>query len=200
MKNTRHHTIVHWGHNEFKTNLNVVKNLRKVYQYYPYLYEYDETEENTYLTAYLQSGKALDAFVCLQNEVVVGISIGCPLTTSMPICQGLDKFIHKDEQAYYFGDVIILKSAWGQGIADQLYQKHIDFVTRNNYSSIVALLVQRDEDDPRKPSHYQPSKLWTKHGFIDTKQVTSYQWNTRSFSHAPPKPETHTMKVYKKIL
>lgn len=118
----------------------------------------------------------------------------------MPICKGLNKFISHNDQAYYFGDVIILQSAWGLGLADALYQKHIDFVKSNGYTSIVALLVQRNPNDPRKPSNYQPSKLWEKHGFFDTKQTTTYTWNTRSFSHAPPQPEIHTMAVYKKNL
>lgn len=188
----------HWGNKEFTTNLDVIKNLRKTYSNYPYLYEYDEDEEIEYLHAYLQTGDDLDAFVCRINGNVIGISIGCRLITSIPICEGFDDLNINTDKAYYFGDIIIAKEAWGQGIADQLYAQHVSHVRKKEYKNILALLVERAPDDHRKPSGYRPSTLWSKHGFIATDQMKQFTWNTRSFTDEPATRETHDLRVYEK--
>ncbi len=105
-----------------------------------------------YLKAYLQADKELDAFVFMQNNVVTGISIGCPLISTIPICEGLEQFAAEYERPYYFGDIIILKKTLGHGIADKLYQAHINHA----------------------------KNLWTKHGFLATDNTLEFKWNTCS--------------------
>ncbi len=192
--------VKHWGDEDFFANLNIIKNLRKQYANYPYLYEYDEVEEDEYIRAYLQAGNELDAFVCLIDSKVVGISIGCPLINTIPICKGLDNLSINTDKTYYFGDIIILKEAWGQGIADKLYQSHISDVIEKGYQNIIALLVERDEDDPRKPENFRPSNLWVKHGFKPSSEIKEYTWNTQSYSDKPPSRQTHKLRVYEKVL
>lgn len=200
VKDDKHNNILHWTCEEFSKNFAAIKNLRKQYANFPFLYAYDDAEENTYLNAYLQAGNELDAFVCIEDNRVVGISIGCPFKTEMPICAGLDKFIAEHKKPYYFGDIIILKDAWGRGIADSLYKVHINHVKNKGYKSIVALLVERDESDPRRPAHYHPTTLWEKHGFVATAETTQFKWNTVSASGDRMRSEAHTLRVYEKIL
>lgn len=193
-------TFEHWKADAFTANLTIIKTLRKTYSNYPYLYEYDEKEETEYLNAYLQAGNDLDVFVCRIDGEVVGISIGCRLITHIPICQGLEKKNINTNNAYYFGDIIIEKKAWGNGIADKLYTRHIAYVKSQGYENIFALLVERRADDPRKPPQYHPSQLWAKHGFRATDQHTQFTWNTRGTTGKFTSRQIHLLRIYEKRL
>lgn len=196
----KHNVIfARWGISDFEKNFDAVKELRKMYKYYPYLYAYNEEEELDYLSSYLDAKENLDAFVCLDNGRLVGISIGCPLRNDFRICAALYELdIFKD--SYYFGDIIISQSHWGSGIADVLYSKHISFVKSKGFKKIAALIVERPERDPRKPAHYRKSKLWEKHNFTKTTYIVNYSWLTWNKYYTISKLEQHKLRAYEKTI
>lgn len=166
-----------WGLNLYKENLDHIKNLRKTYKYYPYLYAYDEQEEIDYHDAYMTAGDCLDAFVAIHHGELLGISIGCPLSEGISICSELLDTELNNGKPYYFGDIIIQKPYWGHGLAYELYSKHISYVKNTGFTKILALLVERN-DDPRKPVGFQNSKLWDSFGFRPTKILSSFSWKS----------------------
>jgi len=188
-----------WGISEYSENLDKIINLRKTYKHFPYLYSYDEMEEQDYHNAYMTAGEALDAFVAIHDGNLVGISIGCPLRRGITICSDLVDTELNEGNPYYFGDIIIDRNYWGQGISNILYQKHIEHVSEKEHSHVLALLVERDDDDPRKPSGFKKSNLWSSHQFHPTDYITTYPWNTFTIS-GEIKQEEHTFRAYRKII
>ncbi len=185
-----------WGISEYREHLEQIKTIRKTYKNFPYLYCYDEKEEVEYQNAYMSAGDSLDAFVAMYNDELVGISIGCPLMENVTICSDLvGSFSSKT--SYYFGDIIIKKEFWGHGLAQELYQRHIDYVEENDFERILALLVERDSEDPRKPDNYQKSKLWQFNNFQATSFLITYPWKTFSLS-GEPKTEEHELRAYER--
>lgn len=193
-------SILHWKRAEFLQHVDDIKRLRKQYEHYPYLYDYDDNEESSYLNAYLQAGELLDAFVSIDGEAVNAISIGCPLLERIPICSGLGSLSMVNDKTYYFGDIIVMHQVWGQGIADALYAQHIQYVRAQGYKNIIALIVERDNDDVRKPVDYRPSQLWVNHGFEATEYYKHYEWRTFSAKHSGSELESNTLRVYEKVL
>ena len=78
-----------WRFSDYKKNLPKIKNLRKTYKHFPYLYAYDAAEEDAYHDAYMTAGERLDAFVAIYDKELIGISIGCPLIRGVTICADL---------------------------------------------------------------------------------------------------------------
>lgn len=192
--------ISHWHDRDYSENLEAIKNLRKEYQHYPYLYEYDDDAEAEHHANYLRAKACLDAFVHHQGGVLTGISIGCPVTNSGSVLASLEALSVNVHKAYYFGDILVCKNMWGQGIARMLYQQHIAHVTSLGYEKIIALLVERDSDDRRKPAHFHASTLWRDHGFQPTNAVVELNWMTRSLSAKKAQRESHTLRVYERCL
>ncbi len=188
-----------WGISSYAENLHLIKNLRKTYKNFPYLYSYDEIEERDYHDAYMTAGERLDAFVAIHDGKLIGISIGCPLIHGITICADLIETELNQGKPYYFGDIIVDKNYWGLGIANTLYQKHLNYVADKGYSDALALLVERRSDDPRKPTEFKKSRLWEFHGFNPTEFTITYPWNT--FTTAGEiKQEPHSLRAYQKAL
>lgn len=188
-----------WGYFEYQKNIEKIKNMRKSYKYFPYLYAYDESEENLYQKSYLMAGNRLDAFVAIYNNNLVGISIGCPLLQVVAICADLIDTPLNMGSTYYFGDIIVEKNYWGQGIAKELYSRHICHARNMNFYNILALMVERCDNDLRKPVKYKKSQLWSSFQFLFTDYTTTYPWNTFSLSGAITR-ENHVMRAYQKLL
>ena len=160
---------------------------------------YDEIEEQSYHEAYMTAGEMLDAFVAIHDDKLVDISIGCPLIHGVTICADLIETGLNQGKPYYFGDIIVDKKYWGQEIANTLYQEHLNYVRAREYSHALALLVERANDDPRKPSQFKPSRLWAFHDFNPTDFTITYPWHTFTVS-GEIKQETHTLRAYEKVL
>lgn len=192
------YTYSYWQDELFALNKNKIKNLRKTYKHFPYLYEFDEVGEEKYMQDYLSAKDKLDAFVCLKGDELVGISIGCPLSKNLAICQELCELIGDDKGIYYFGDIIVDEQHWGHGIADILYAKHIEYVHKLQMQKIVALLVERDEDDPLKPINFNYTNLWHRHGFVSTSVVKHFSWQTIQPHNQASKMQQHRMRLYEK--
>tara|TARA_R110002126_G_scaffold247974_2_gene390841 strand:- start:2791 stop:3399 length:609 start_codon:yes stop_codon:yes gene_type:complete len=188
-----------WGLSDYKENLPKIKNLRKTYMHFPYLYAYDAAEEDAYHDAYMTAGEHLDAFVAIHDEELIGISIGCPLMRGIAICADLVDTELSKGKPYYFGDIIIDKNYWGQGIASALYKNHLKYISKKGYSHVLALLVEKNDDDPRTPSKFKKSDLWSSFQFHPTNFTINYSWKTFTAS-GEIKQEKHTLRAYIKNL
>lgn len=188
-----------WGLSDYKQNLQKIKNLRKTYKHFPYLYAYDAVEEDVYHDAYMTAGESLDAFVAIYGEELIGISIGCPLMRGITICADLVDTELSKGKPYYFGDIIIEKNYWGLGIANILYEKHLDYVSKKSHNHVLALLVEKSDDDPRKPPNFKKSALWRTFQFHPTNFTVNYPWSTFTAS-GEVKQEIHTLHAYTRKL
>lgn len=186
-----------WSFDLYKKNLDAIKKLRKTYKHYPYLYAYDKQEEREYHNAYMTAKDKLDAFVALYHDKLIGISIGCPLSNGITICSELLNTLLNTGTTYYFGDIIVDKSYWGNNIAHQLYTHHINYVRKKGFSKIIALLVQREDYDLRKPTGYRKTELWNSFGFKPTNHTVSFSWKSYSASEKII-DELHTLRAFEK--
>lgn len=188
-----------WSLDSYKKNLDVIKKLRKTYKHYPYLYAYDQQEECEYHNAYMTAKEHLDAFVALYQDRLIGISIGCPLSHGITICSDLLNTELNAGTPYYFGDIIVDKFYWGNNIAHQLYTHHINYVRTKGFSKILALLVERDDHDLRKPTGYRMTELWNFFSFKPTNHTVSFPWKSYS-SSGKIIDETNTLRAFEKVL
>jgi len=131
---------------------------------------------------------------------VIGVSIGCKLQTTMPICAELKSLQLDTQNAYYFGDIVVLPEGWGKGIADKLYQQHISFVASKGYTNILALIIEREVDDPRRPKDFRPSALWNRYDFVATNQTVQFAWKTIDKEGEPATKQTHTLRIFEKTI
>lgn len=160
---------------------------------------YDETEEHIYHEAYMTAGQKLDAFVAVYKDKLIGISIGCPLSKDITICADLVKTHLDIGLSYYFGDIIVEKEFWGNGIAKTLYEMHLEYIKKLGYKKVLALLVERNNNDSRKPTGFKKSRLWDAYHFKPTDYTVTYPWNTYT-SNGKAQSEIHILRAYEKIV
>lgn len=177
---------------------NQIKELRKIYKYFPYLYKYNLQEEEDYFKSYLVMSANVDIFYVEENGEILGASLGCPVSKSFGLTKPLFDMDINMDKTYYFADIMIKKDHWGKGIAFDLYQKHIDYVKENNYEKICALIVNRD-NDPRKPESFKKSNIWQVNKFEKTDKNVVYPWSTYQ-EDGSVKQEINQLDLYIKNL
>ena len=176
-----------------------IKELRKEYKHFPYLYQYDDKEEERYLRCYENLGDKLDVIsVINKRNKVVAIAFRCPVSKEIEITKELYDFDISLEKAYYFGDIIVKKDYWGKGIAQMIYDYCISYAKIKGYKKIYTLVVNRD-NDKRRPNIFKKSDLWERNGFLKTGLSTTYSWNTFQLDGSV-KEELNKMDLYEKTL
>ena len=188
-----------WQTEDFITNINLIKQMRKLYSSYPYLYHYNEDDENNYLESYIKNHKLVEVYSAYNNNVLIGVSIGCPLKPNIDITSDLFKLSIETDNTYYFGDILVDPKYSRKNIAKHLYALHITDVKSLNFKKIYALLVVRANNDPRQPHNFNKSNLWNFHNFRKTKIYTTYSWKTIQYD-GTAKNEENKLSLYEKIL
>ena len=139
-----------------------------VFRDWPYLYEGDAAYERDYLAAYARSADSVFV-LAIGDGRVVGASTGLPLADDTPAfaapfrAAGLPV-----AQVFYFGESVLLHEYRGMGVGHAFFEHreaHARALGRFRWTAFCA--VDRDVDDPRRPTHYRPNDaFWHKRGYL----------------------------------
>ena len=188
---------------KFKKGLNdsdrrLFTELRKNYKYYPYLYHMVKEYEDEYQDCYQNIGDKLDLFMMYDADKLVAISTCTAFDKRLDIVSDFYNWDLNLEGAYYFGDIVVNKRFQGKGVAKKLYEKSIDHAKNKGYTKIYALIVNLN-DDPRRPTNFNYSQLWSELGFNKTRFSISYDWPTYQLDGSV-KMESNNLCVFIKNL
>jgi len=154
---------------EMRPYINDLARLRiSVFRDYPYLYVGSEDYERRYLQTYSRSPRAM-AVLALKQGRVVGASTGLPMADEEAALQqpfttaGIDV-----KRLFYCGESVLLPAYRGRGLYRHFFAaREARAQELGGFESIGFFAVQRAEDDPRRPSDYQPlDPVWRHFGYL----------------------------------
>jgi GNAT superfamily N-acetyltransferase len=151
-----------------KTYLPSICRLRiEVFRDYPYLDEGNFEEEMEYFKKYPECPEAI-AVLIFDGSKIVGASTGIPLEYENETIQ--EPFLFHDldpSDFFFFSESVLLKEYRGRGVGYHFFdlrEEHAKKLKRFDYSCFCC--VERDEEDPKKPSDYMPlHHFWRKRGY-----------------------------------
>lgn len=150
-----------------------------IFREYPYLYEGNMSYEERYLLMYSRTEDAM-LVIAENNDEVVGVITGLPLTESMEEIKGL--FIEKNipaERIFYLGEIILLPEYRSKNIGYMMYQQFEKAVEEMEFYEKIALCeVLRTENDLRKPLDYKSlNSFWNRQGYIKHPDlIADFSW------------------------
>ena len=150
-----------------------------IFREYPYLYEGGMSYEERYLLMYSRTEDAI-LVIAEDNDEVVGVITGLPLTESMEEIKGL--FIEKNipaERIFYLGEIILLQEYRSKNIGYMMYQQFERAVKELEFYEKIALCeVVRTENDLRKPLNYKSlNSFWNRQGYVKHPDlIADFSW------------------------
>jgi GNAT superfamily N-acetyltransferase len=138
-----------------------------VFRDWPYLYDGDQTYEESYLRIYAESPRAA-IVLAFDGEAVVGASTCLPLADETENVQAPFRAagiaIHR---VFYFGESILLQAYRGAGAGVRFFEEREAHARRSAACDIAAFCaVQRPPDHPARPADAVPlDAFWRKRGF-----------------------------------
>jgi GNAT superfamily N-acetyltransferase len=143
-----------------------------LFREYPYLYDGSYEYEREYLDTYFESPKSKILLV-LEGDKVVGFSNSIPLSEELEEIQA--PFIQQGEDlgAYlYIGEVMLYPKYRGKGLLRKFLDYHHARAKQLGYSQLTFMTVNRDDNHPSRPQHYQPLEpLWEHFGYKREKDM-----------------------------
>jgi GNAT superfamily N-acetyltransferase len=149
-------------------HLDAVAALRiEVFRDWPYLYAGDRGYEARYLATYAISMRSLFV-LALDGGRVVGASTGISLIDEAASFHR--PFFERDialTEVFYFGESVLLPEYRGRGLGHRFFDERESHARGLDGFTLTAFCaVDRDEDDPRRPSSHRGNELfWTKRGY-----------------------------------
>ncbi|WP_132143124.1 GNAT family N-acetyltransferase [Luteibacter rhizovicinus] len=145
-----------------------------VFREWPYLYVGDDNYEREYLSHYAASPRSICVLARVGDEIV-GASTGIPLRDdAASYHQPFERKGIPVDDVYYFGESVVLSEWRGRGIGHRFFdtrEAHARAVGDFRWTAFCS--VQRDENDPRRPSGYRGNGVfWTKRGYEPRTDMT----------------------------
>jgi GNAT superfamily N-acetyltransferase len=138
-----------------------------VFRDWPYLYEGDQTYEESYLRIYADSPRAA-IVLAFDGEAVVGASTCLPLADETANVQAPFQSVGIGvARVFYFGESILLRAYRGTGAGVRFFAEREAHARRSSACDIAAFCaVQRSPDHPARPADAVPlDAFWRKRGF-----------------------------------
>lgn len=163
-----------------------------VFRDWPYLYEGTRDYETRYLQTYLQCPRSLAILVwdgdqCVGASTVQPLS-DAPLDMQQPFLDaGMDL-----SRIDYFGESVLLRKYRGQGLGVKFFELREAHARALGLSTCAFCAVQRNDDDPRRPSDYVPNDaFWLKRAYRKQSNLhTTLSWPDIGETTSSEKPMT----------
>lgn len=138
-----------------------------VFHDWPYLYEGDESYEQTYLQTYVNAPRAAVVFA-FDGDAVVGASTCLPLADETPNVQA--PFVSAGmsvQNVFYLGESVLDQKYRGRGIGVEFFAgREAHARSWGDYRLAAFCAVQRPADHPLRPANYAPlDTFWRKRGY-----------------------------------
>jgi hypothetical protein len=129
-----------------------------VFRDWPYLYEGDQTYEESYLRIYADSPRAA-IVLAFDGEAVVGASTCLPLADETANVQAPFQSVGIGvARVFYFGESILLRAYRGTGAGVRFFAEREAHARRSSACDIAAFCaVQRSPDHPARPADAVPT-------------------------------------------
>lgn len=146
-----------------------------IFREYPYLYQGNLEYEKDYLNTYASCKEAILVIVKDGMEVV-GVSTAIPLEFETEQCQ--KPFIDQNlnvNKIFYFGESVLLPQYRGSGLYRQFFHERENAAISYGSNMAAFCAVDRDENDPRKPTNYVPlNQVWQHFGYQQRKDLCAF--------------------------
>lgn len=144
------------------------------YRNYPYLYEGNITDEETYLNMYAKSKDSL-LVIAKNGDDIVGAVTGIPMLESKE--ENKQLYAQKQipaEHIFYLGELVLSQDYQKSDLLERLYLQLENAVKGlERYSLLAVCEIERSPEDTKKPvSALSSEVLWANRGF--TKQPQLY--------------------------
>ena len=173
-------------------------NLRiDVFREYPYLYDGNITEEQKYLSRYVNIKDSL-VLMAFEGNQIIGA------TTATPLIEELEDFRMPYENAgidtaktFYFGEAMLRPAYRGMGIYKTFMHERMQAAIQYGATMCTFLAVKRSDDHPLKPNNYQDLKpIWYHYGFVEHPEIQpQYLWKDFDQPEETRKPFTAWLKI-----
>ena len=163
----------------------------RVFRDWPYLYDGDLDYEAEYLKTYSRSPRSLFV-LAFDGDKIVGCSTAVPLADENPEFQA--PFVAAGipvEDVYYFGESVLDREYRGRGLGHRFFDAREAHARQLGGFALTAFCaVQRDADDPRRPSGYRPlDAFWRVRGYAPRPDlVTTFDWKEVAHEAASAHP------------
>lgn len=173
-----------------------------VFREFPYLYDGDRAYEARYLDTYRKARGSVVVLV-LDGERVVGAS------TALPMAEETDEvkapFLshgYDPARIFYLGESVLLPEYRGRGLGVRFFEEREGHARRlcaeqgYGFDWYAFCAVQRDANDPRRPSDYVPlNRFWHKRGYhCHPELATSFSWKELGEADESAKPMLFWLK------
>ncbi len=138
-----------------------------VFRDWPYLYDGDTANEESYLPAYAESPLAA-VVLAWAGEVVIGASTCLPLAGETDNVKAPFRAAGIDiARVFYFGESVLLRGYRGIGIGVRFFTEREAHARRVSACDIAAFCaVQRPAGHPARPANAVPlDRFWRRRGF-----------------------------------
>lgn len=169
----------------------------EVFREYPFLYDGDIEYEIDYLKTYANCPETT-LVVIFDEHKIIGASTAIPLEFETPeFQQPFKEQAFNLSEIFYLGESVLLPTYRGQGIYRHFFEERE--AAARQYGCLYASFctVIRDENDKRRPSHYQPlDKVWQRFGYAKHPALrTHYRWKEIDSSEQSDKPMAFWIKT-----
>jgi hypothetical protein len=162
----------------------------EIFREYPYLYDGSMEYEESYLQTYIQSKDSL-AVLVFNGTKLVGASTGVPMSDETDdFRRPFEKNGYDTSDIFYFGESVLKKEYRGLGIYSSFFSVRENHARNlNRFSRVCFCAVERKDNHPLKPEHYQPlDPIWTKFGYKKHPGLqTTYTWKDINEDHETEK-------------
>lgn len=162
--------IVVFKGSDAKPYIRVLSEMRvREFRNFPYLYAGNVEEDIIYTQGYADSPQGV-LIIAFQDEIIVGICSGTPMTTSMSFLESWSQALRQDDMdlnaCFYAGELIVEQPFRNQGLGRQLIKSLMQEAKLMNFSSLALATSIRPKNHPLRPQDYfDTDLLWTKHGY-----------------------------------
>lgn len=174
-----------------KPYLHSIAKLRmEVFREYPYFEETDLDQETQYLRKLCSSKESIGVLI-FDNNTLVGVSLGYPLTIEEPSLLLPFKECNLDIESYFFfGDSALLSNYRGRGIGHHFFDaRETHVVHQKKFKHICFCVPDCPETDSRKPKDsISLLDFWRKRGYIQHPEMKCYlSWKAIDEEHPTEK-------------
>lgn len=169
------------------------------YRNYPYLYEGNITDEETYLNMYAKSKDSL-LVIAKNGDEIVGAVTGIPMLESKE--ENKQLYAQKQipaEHIFYLGELVLSQDYQKSDLLERLYLQLENAVKGlERYSLLAVCEIERSPEDTKKPvSALSSEVLWANRGF--TKQPQLYTTDAWKDVGDLEKSDHHLFFWYKEL-
>lgn len=150
----------------------------KLFREYPYLFEMDPADEESYGKRYAECPESVLVIVIAQDKVV-GAS------TAMPLHFDVDAFKKPfndngipAEKVFYLGESLLLPEYRGRGLYRHFFDERERAAKKSKCTIAAFSTVDRGPNDPRQPAGYVPlDEVWQHFGYEKHPEIyTNFDW------------------------